>query len=182
MKGIVFVELLSMAEETFGEEVVDTILETTELPSGGAYTAVGDYSCDELMTLVGAFSAHSGIPGSELQRLFGHWMMETFGRHYPHLIEKRKDSLDMLEAIEGDIHVEVRKLYPNADLPEFDTEREGSNGLKLTYKSPRPLSDFCQGLVEACVERFGQKAAISRNDRSSEPMTISDFHIQIKSE
>lgn len=182
MKGVVFVELLAMAEDAFGEEVVDDILDKADLASGGSYTAVGDYSCEELMTLVGAFSEHSGIPAAELQRLFGHWMMDVFGRHYPHLIETRKDGLDMLEAIEGDIHVEVRKLYPNADLPRFDTERRGDEGMLMTYRSPRRLTDFCQGLIEACLDRFGHKARISRTDRNTETLTTADFDIQIERE
>lgn len=182
MKGIVFVELLAMAEDAFGEEVVDSIIDSTDLPSGGAYTAVGDYSCDELMLLVGGFSQHSGIAATELQRMFGHWLMKSFVTHYPQFFENRKDSLEMLEAVENDIHVEVRKLYPNADLPTFDTEREEEGSLKLTYRSPRPLADFCQGLIEACVSQFGQTADIHRQDRLNEPLTTADFRIQIREE
>ena len=80
MKGIVFVELLAMAEDTFGEEVVDRVIDAAALPSGGAFTSVGNYPCEELMTLIRGFSTHSGIPGAELQRLFGHWMMQSFDR------------------------------------------------------------------------------------------------------
>lgn len=179
MKGIVFVELLAMAEETFGEDVVDRVVEAAALPSGGAFTTVGNYPCEELMTLIHGFSAHSGIPGAELQRLFGHWMMQTFDRHYPQFFTGRTGSLDMLEAIEGDIHVEVRKLYPEADLPSFHAVRPGPGALDLTYTSPRPLADFCQGLVEASVKQFGETADIQRHDRNADGLTVSDFKIRL---
>jgi hypothetical protein len=179
VKGIVFVELIAMAENAFGEDVVDRVIEASDLPSGGAYTGVGNYPCEELMALVAGFSKHSGIPGAELQRLFGHWMMQSFGRNYPQFFVGRKGSFEMLEAIEGDIHVEVRKLYPDADLPTFDTHRPSPQVLDLTYTSPRPLTDFCQGLIEGCAERFGEPAQITRTNRDADGMTIADFRIQL---
>lgn len=178
MKGIVFVELVAMADETFGEEVVDRVIAAADLPSGGAFTSVGNYPCEELMTLVRGFSTHSGIPGAELQRLFGHWMLHSFDRHYPQFFEGRGGSLDMLEAIEGEIHVEVRKLYPDADLPSFETTRHGPRSLDMTYRSPRPLADFCQGLIEACAQRFGETARISRTDLGDEERTVASFQVR----
>lgn len=180
MKGMVFVELLSMAEASFGEAVVDDVIKTSDLPSGGAYTRVGNYPCAELMALVQGLSQHSGIPGAELQRLFGHWMMKSFAKHYPEFFVGKGGSLDMLAAIEGDIHVEVRKLYPDADLPQFDTARPEAGQMQMTYRSPRPLADFCQGLIEGCVSHFGETALIDRQDRASPLRTEADFHIKIE--
>jgi hypothetical protein len=179
MKGIVFVELIAMAENAFGEDVVDRVIDNADLPSGGAYTAVGNYPCEELMSLVAGFSKHSGIPGAELQRQFGHWMMQSFGRNYPQFFAGRQGSFDMLEAIEGDIHVEVRKLYPEADLPTFDTHRPEPDVLNMTYTSPRPLTDFCQGLIEGCTEHFGETAQITRTNRDTDDLTIAEFSIRL---
>jgi hypothetical protein len=142
MKGIVFVELLAMAEDAFGEDTVDRVIDEAALDSGGACTAVGNYPCDELLALAGGFSAHSGISGADLQRLFGHMMMQSFGRNYPGFFTGKSGSLEMLESIEGEIHVEVRKLYPDAELPAFDTVCHGADAMDMTYHSPRPLADF----------------------------------------
>jgi len=182
MKGIVFVELLEMAEDAFGEDVVDSIIETADLASGGSYTSVGNYPCEELMTLVRAFSLHSGIPAEELQRKFGHWMMDVFRRHYPGFFENQPDSFSMLESIEDDIHVEVRKLYPDADLPTFETSRPEPGSLNMTYKSPRPLAEFCHGLIEASFGKFGETASIERADRNEDGLTVADFRIKLGSE
>jgi len=182
MKGIVFVELLAMAEDAFGEEVVDRVIDAADLPSGGAYTSVGNYPCDELMTLVRGFSDHSGIPGAELQRLFGHWMMQSFERNYPHFFKGRAGSLDVLAAIEDEIHVEVRKLYPDAKLPSFDATRHDADALDLIYRSPRPLADFCHGLIEGCVKGYSETAEITRTDLTRhgphDGMTVAAFRIR----
>lgn len=179
MKGLVFVELLAMAEDAFGEDVVDGVIDRAHLPSGGAYTAVGNYSCDELMALVRGFSHHCGIAAPELQKLFGHWMLNSFVRHYPDFFVGRRGSLDMLAAIEDEIHVEVRKLYPDADLPHFDVVRPDQHTMQMTYRSPRPLADFCHGLIEGCVTHFGETARIDRNDRVTGERTEADFSIRI---
>lgn len=161
MKGIVFTELLDMAEQAVGEDAMDDILDGLELESGGAYTAVGNYPCSELMQIVSAVSDHSGIPGDALQRKFGAWMHKRFLHSYPQFFEDKATALHMLGAIETEVHVEVRKLYPDAELPRFQTEWLGQDRLRLRYASERPLVAFCHGLVEACTEHFGAKADIS---------------------
>ncbi|NDR56275.1 heme NO-binding domain-containing protein [Aliiruegeria sabulilitoris] len=161
MKGVVFVELLAMAEDAFGEDVVDTVIDKADLAHGGAYTAVGNYPCEELVKIVDAFSAHSGLSPELLQRKFGHWMMGFFGQHYPAFFENKSSSFEMLEAVDQEIHVEVLKLYPDAELPRFETDRTGEGQLEMVYSSPRPLVSFCHGLIEACVERFDETAEIA---------------------
>ena len=63
MKGVIFVELLAMAEDAFGEDAVDRVIDEAALPSGGAYTAVGNYPCEELMALVRASRLTAGSRG-----------------------------------------------------------------------------------------------------------------------
>lgn len=162
MKGTIFVELVNMAEDAFGEEVVDQVLEKADLDNDGAFTAVGNYPCSELIKIVVAFSEHSGISAEKLQRMFGHWMMDHFVENYAEFFAGKNDSFSLLEAVDGEIHVEVKKLYPDAELPVFATERLGDDQLKLTYSSPRPLVEFCHGMVEACLQRYDQTAEIGR--------------------
>lgn len=161
MKGVVFVELLNMAEQTFGEDVVDDVIEAADLENGGIYTAVGNYPCSELMKIVEGFSAYSGLGPDVLQRKFGHWMMDFFRRTYPDFFTGKTTSFEMLEAVDQEIHVEVLKLYPDAELPRFETERTGERQLEMVYTSPRPLISFCHGLIEACVDNFDETAEIA---------------------
>jgi hypothetical protein len=168
MKGTVFVELLKMAEDAFGEDVVDMVLDKAELENDGAYTAVGNYSCSELVKVVDAFSEHSGLSPEVLQRKFGHWMHEHFAQNFPEFYKDKGGSFDMLEALDGEIHVEVRKLYPEAELPRFTTNRKSDKHLEMVYSSPRPLVGFCQGLIEACTTKFGETADIERGETEIE--------------
>jgi hypothetical protein len=162
MKGTIFVELINMAEDAFGEDVVDEVLDKTDLENDGAFTAVGNYPCSELIKIVVAFSEHSGISAEDLQRKFGHWMMDHFVDNYAEFFTGKTDSFSLLEAVDGEIHVEVKKLYPDAELPVFATKRLNDEHLEMVYSSPRPLVEFCHGMIEACLTRYDQTAQIEQ--------------------
>ncbi|MCJ7873162.1 heme NO-binding domain-containing protein [Phaeobacter sp. J2-8] len=166
MKGMVFTELMAMAEQAIGEEAVDDILDTLELENDGAYSAVGNYPCSELMRIVGAISDQTTIPVPDLQRQFGRWIHSRFVESDPGFFKGKDNVLVMLDAIENEVHVEVRKLYPDAELPTFETEWQGDKALKMTYSSDRPLVPFCHGMIEACVAHFGAPAEISVLDNA----------------
>lgn len=172
MKGTIFVELVKMAEGAFGEDVVDDVLDKADLDNGGAFTTVGNYPCSELVKIVVAFSEHSGLSPDVLQKMFGHWMLTHFVENYPEFFSSKADAFSLLESIEGEIHVEVRKLYPEAELPTFETERKDATHLNMTYESPRPLSAFCHGMIEAALEHFDQTGEItSQSDPSNAQVT-----------
>lgn len=160
MKGIVFTELLTMAEQAVGEEAVDRVLEEVDLSSGGVFTAVGFYPCSDLMAIVGGLCAHTGLSAESLQHAFGEWMMTYFVTHYPDVFASKPGPLEMLESVDGEVHVEVRKLYPDAELPRFQTRRGGLGEMQMTYTSSRPLTAFCHGLIEACVAHYGATATV----------------------
>lgn len=160
MKGTIFVELINMAEDAFGEEVVDEVLDTADLENDGAYTTVGNYPCSELVKIITALSTHSGLSGEDLQRKFGQWMMAFFITNFPSFFDGKKDAFAMLESVDGEIHVEVKKLYPDAELPGFETRLISPGHLEMTYTSPRPLVAFCHGLIQACLDHFEEEADI----------------------
>lgn len=180
MKGTIFVELIKMAEDAFGENTVDNILDKAELENGGAFTSVGNYPCSELVKIVIAFSDHSGIDPDTLQRMFGHWMLSHFVENYPQFFNDKKDAFSLLESIEGEIHVEVRKLYPEAELPTFVTERNASNQMMMEYESPRPLAAFCHGMIEAALEHFKEEGSITSKINPAQP-NITNFEITLQS-
>lgn len=178
MKGTIFVELIKMAEDAFGEDVVDIALDNADLDNGGAFTTVGNYPCSELIKIVTVFSELSGISSEKLQRMFGHWMMKHFAENFGGSFEGKADSFSLLEAVDGEIHVEVKKLYPSAELPAFSTNRISDDRLVLTYSSPRPLVEFCHGMVEACLELYGQTGEVARSPAPL-PANATNFDIRL---
>lgn len=164
MKGIVFTEFLDLVGDRFGEEIVDRIIEESDLASGAAYTAVGTYDHAEIITLVSKLSAATQIPVPDLLRTYGSHLFHRFAEHYPHLFSGIGSCFDFLAQIDNYIHVEVRKLYPDAELPEIHCERKGDDRLELTYQSGRPLAYFAEGLIRGSVAHFGESVDVEMMD------------------
>jgi hypothetical protein len=164
MKGVVFTEFLDMVEAKFSPEMVDDIVDAASLPHGGAYTAVGTYPYTEMASLVVELSKRSGIPVPNLLKDYGKHLFGRFHQGYGQFFNGIDDCFSFLETINEVVHIEVRKLYPGAELPEFSTERPAHDHLRMVYRSPRCLGDLAEGLLIGCVSHFGGGVKVSRKD------------------
>lgn len=154
MKGIVFKELLEMVESGHGDEVVEEIIASSNLKSQGAYTSVGTYDHLEILSLVSALSTKLKVPIEALVKSFGEHLVGVFNKGYPAFFE-HNDIFSFLESVDGYIHVEVKKLYPDAELPTFATQRNGENELVMHYSSKRPFAALAEGLIKGSIQHFG---------------------------
>ena len=164
MKGIVFSEFIEMVEESFSPEVADRIITQADLPSGGAYTAVGTYDHSEMVQLVSNLSDSTGHSIPNLLNAFGRHLFERFLVLYPSLTQGYADSFGFLRQLEDHIHQEVLKLYPDAGLPRFTYDDDRPDRLVLHYHSERGLADLAQGLIEGCIAHYKKPVTLSRED------------------
>ncbi len=175
MKGIIFTEFIEMAEETFSLEVVDEMFQQVDLPSGGIYTAVGTYDHSEIVQLVVQLSKQVDMPVPQLLHAFGLRLFETFTERYGHFFAQVTSAFTFLESVEGYIHIEVRKLYPDAELPSFDCKRYPDGRMSMTYESQRGFADVAHGLIEGCFKHFGEAVEIARTDLSNGSGKLVEF-------
>ena len=171
MKGIVFTEFLDLVEDKFGLEMVDTLLANSELPSNGVYTAVGTYSFAEMVSLLTNLNKETGIAIDDLLLVYGEHFFSVVKKSYPEFLLQFKDPFDMLGSIENHIHVEVIKIYPDAELPTFEILKHTGNELVMIYTSSRAMHSFGKGLMNKTFEHFNQKATIlveKLNDQGTE--------------
>lgn len=164
MKGIVFTEFLEMVENRFGYEVVDRIIQAADPESGAAYTSVGTYDHHELLKLVGALSEIAQIEVPMLVREFGKHLLRSFVNSSPQFFEGVNSAFEFLRTVDNRIHIEVRKLYPEAELPTFECRSQGPDHLEMIYRSSRPFADLAEGLMLECVEHFGEEIHIEREN------------------
>lgn len=178
MLGVVFTEFYDLVDEAFGEAVLDDIIEAADLPNDGAYTAIGRYEHTDMLKLVTALSDKVDQPVSDLVRTFGQHLFGQFVKNYPVFFADVHDSINFLGRIEDHIHVEVKKLYPDANLPTFEQEPGDGGGLKLTYKSDRPFADLAEGLIHGCAAHFNESLEIQRRDLEVGSGYSTEFVIQ----
>jgi hypothetical protein len=160
MKGMVFTEFLNLVEDRFSADMVDDIIADANVPSGAAYTSVGAYDHHELLALVSALSKRSGVPVPDLVRTFGRFLFDRLAKAFPQFVAGHTDTREFLKHVEDHIHVEVRKLYPDAELPRFEFDESIPQLFKMRYTSGRPFADLAYGMIEGCAERMGQKLEI----------------------
>jgi len=100
--------------------MVDDLITSSDLKSEGAYTAIGTYDFSEMSQLITHLSNKTEIPIDDLLLLYGEHFFSVIEKNYPAMLEQYSDPLEMLSSIENHIHVEVRKIYNDAELPTFE--------------------------------------------------------------
>jgi hypothetical protein len=160
MKGIVFTEFLDLVEERFGLEMVDAIISQSKLESKGVYTSIGTYSFSELLQLLQNLKIQTGISIDNLLLIYGEHFFSVIETNYKDLLSSYNDPIEMLASIENHIHVEVRKIYTDAELPTFIIKEKTKKTLILIYKSSRSMHHFGLGLMNKTFEYFNSKATI----------------------
>lgn len=161
MKGIIFTEFLEMVETKFGLEVVDDIIESSYLPSEGIYTSVGTYEFNEMVSLITQLSEKSAIPIGDLLYTFGLYLFDSLGKAHPEVIQNYNSPIGLLYSIEDHIHVHVKKLYPDAELPTFKILDKTDTTISMIYSSSRGLYRLAHGLMEKCFVHFNSSAIIT---------------------
>lgn len=164
MKGLVFTEFQEMVSQQFGDDMVDDLIDSCELASEGAYTAVGTYDSAELVAMVVELSERTGAEVPALIRAFGHHLGKVFTQKFGDFFAEVDSTIEFLKRIDNHIHVEVAKLYPDAELPVFSFDESHAQHFVLNYESSRGFADLAQGLIEETMKYYGENFVIERTD------------------
>lgn len=170
MLGIVITGLYDLVEETFGLEVLNELITSSDLASDGVYSGIGSYSHTDMITLVQTLSLIVNTPAEDLMRTYGAKLFESLMQSHIHYLGKLTSSFDVFKHLDGMIHVEVVKLYPDAEVPQFSYEQLAKDTIKLSYYSQRPFASVAEGLIEGCGAYFGEQLIIKRDpERENSP-------------
>lgn len=177
MKGIVFTEFMEMVEAKFGETMLEEVIDAAGVD--GVYTAIGTYPHTEMVDLVVALSTKSKLEVPVLLRTFGGYLFNSFTKMYPSFFTQIDNSLDFLEQVEGVIHVQVKKIYPSAQLPRFETKRISPYQLEMVYYSDRRMGELAVGLIEGCFDFFKEDGKVKIVDTANDD-TVVTFLINVR--
>ncbi len=169
MKGVVFVEFIEMVENIFSIEMSDRLIEMSDLPSHGIYTSVGTYDPEEIIALVRNLSTLAEIPVSDLLKNFGRYLFKRFFENFPDFFKGISSSIDFLSQVDSYVHLEVRKLYQDAELPTFECTFPVPGQLQMEYRSKRNLPDLAEGLILECIEHYGEQLEVKRKNVPENP-------------
>lgn len=159
MKGIVFTEFLDWVGS---DEALP------ELEQTGHYAATTSYPSEELVGLVERVAGSRGMKTRDLLRDFGKHLFGRFAALYPVFFFQADSALDFLSNINGYVHDEVQKFYPDAEFPHFECWAPSSGRLEMVYGSRRPLADLAEGLILGCIAHFAEPVALEREDLATD--------------
>ena len=162
MKGVIFNLFEEFVVENWGEEAFEVILDECDLETEEAFVGPGTYPDGDLLQLVGKAVEKVGISLPDAVRAFGKWIL-------PRLMEQVPDSMTafdhpkpFLQTIHDVIHVEVRKLYKDAQPPAFTYQDPAPDRLIITYRSPRRMYDLMDGLIDGVGDHFNSPIEFTR--------------------
>ena len=164
MKGIIFREFIGMVETQFSVQTADDIITASNLKSNGAYTTVGTYPIQEITALVTQLSVTTQMPVPGLLNAFGRYLFQRFSVIHAEYVSPNTKVFELLSLLDNHIHVEVRKLYSDAELPSFTHEMLGPDCMLFIYRSKNMLADFAEGMLQGCIAYFNEQIHIDRQD------------------
>lgn len=162
MKGMLFTSFLDLVEQEYGLEIVDEIIAEAAPVSGGIYTTVGNYDHSELIAMIAALSKKTNLSVSHLTKTFGVYLFAELIAAYPQWITDLNSCFALMTKVDGFIHGEVKKLYPDASPPTVKCTQFSESRMEMIYQSPRCMGDVAEGLILGCAAFYREKVIIRR--------------------
>ena len=162
MKGVIFNVVQEVVEDAFGIEFWDDAVDRAGID--GSFTSLGSYDDADMIALVGAIAELGGVSRNDVLVLAGRNGFGGLASRHAELLAGLSGWRDVLDRLDGIIHPEVRKIYPDADVPSFDANRldsQGSDVVLLEYASKRHLCGLAEGLVLGLGDWFESDLSVA---------------------
>lgn len=178
MKGIIFNLLESFIVDRWGEERFERILSRCPLHTTTAFVGPGTYPDSDLFTLVEGATEELGIDTQTALRAFGRYALPRLAAKFDVFVRDHRHPKSFLCTLDGIIHVEVRKLFAQAEPPHIWHEDPAPDALVLHYRSQRKLCSMFEGLLEGTGDYFRVPFTYQQVGCMKSGASSCDFHLQ----
>jgi len=169
MKGIIFNAVEEAVIELFDADTWDNLVEAAGV--SGSYKALGTYPDSELLALVHVATEVTGMSTEEVLHTLGRKALPVLVDEVEELVDRKSHVFDFLGTIHDIIHVEVRKLAPDAQTPDIITKPIDDNSIEVTYRSKRNMPALAEGLILGAGDMFEQELSVE-TQKSDEESTV----------
>jgi hypothetical protein len=160
MKGVIYTLVEDVVRREHGDVEWDEVV--TAAGVTGAYTSLGSYPDQELQRIAEVVAARNAMDASGVVRHVGHRGIATLAERYPQFFEPHATLRSFLLSLNAIIHPEVRKLYPGAEVPDFEISGPEAHILELAYRSDRGRCDLAEGLILGAAEHYREAVELSQ--------------------
>ena len=161
MKGDLFRGFYDFVIENYSEVELDNLLDSCALESGGAYTTIGYYPHEQMITLVTQFSINQGIEVDDVLMAFGRHMFTILAKGSLAFIDQQKDCFEFLSKVESEIHKGVKKIHSKANPPVLNPIEYRDGYLELEYSSHRNMQLLALGLIQGAASYFNDEVEVN---------------------
>ena len=158
MKGVLFNVVEDVVTGALSADAWDDVIDASGV--SGAYTSLGNYPDAELVNIVGEVATATSQSTSDTLRLSGRLGFQHLARRAPELLAPYDDWRAVLKSLDDNIHPEVLKFYPGAEVPSFTVTDDGAD-LLVAYVSARRLCALADGLIVGCGVWFDRELTVS---------------------
>lgn len=179
MKGIIFNLLEGYLTSIAGEDGFEEIVRQCSLKTAEPMLMVapGTYPDADFVELVQRAATRLQVSESEFFRNFGRYAIPKMAERYPDFFTPFSNPKDFLKFI-GMVHlVEIKKLYLDAEVPDFTFKDTGPDELILRYASHRRLCHMVEGLIEGLAAYYRVKVRYRQSHCLMKGDDVCEFHI-----
>lgn len=163
MQGIIFNALEEFVLENADMEVWNSVIDDSQVPNAGAYTAGVSYDDAEIVALASTLCDKLGVTLKDGLHLFGKFLFGFLLNRGPIELKDYQDTQTLLSELESVIHRDVKRLHPDAYTPFFEYRITDKNNGELIYRSKRKLCAVAEGLIHGAAEHFNQTVALDHD-------------------
>jgi hypothetical protein len=155
MKGVIFNLLEDFVTTTWGEVAYEDILGRCPVHARGPHVGPSTYPDADLMAIVAGACARLGVTTDQALQAFGAFAATPLIGKLPRELVPFDHPRDLLLAVDDVIHVEVRKLFRDAEPPRITCRDDGDpTRLTLYYASRRQLCPLLLGLLDGTARHY----------------------------
>lgn len=164
MKGVIFNILEDFVLETWGEDELEAIFNSTKLSTQDPFVGPMLYPDEDLLRLVETICIRNKMEPATALTQFGVFAFPKLKAACPASLDHIKSAPALLSILDRVIHVEVKKLTPLAMPPDFRFVPldEASEGHYLSYSSSRGLCAFVEGMLYGVGKAYQSKVELHK--------------------
>ncbi|OGQ99716.1 MAG: hypothetical protein A2505_03775 [Deltaproteobacteria bacterium RIFOXYD12_FULL_55_16] len=156
MKGLIFNLLEEFLTARCGEKEYELILADCQLITAEPSLMVGpgSYPDQDFTAIVASAANRLSLSPGELLREVGRALIPLLASRYPQFFSPSKHPREFFSTLNFIHHLEVKKLYKDAELPRFHCENKTDGSLLVSYLSSRGLCHLFSGLIDGVADHY----------------------------
>lgn len=182
MKGVIFNLFEDFVTDGFGEDAYESLLDAATLETTEPFIGPGLYPDEDLLALVGQAVEQLDVPLPDALRAFGRYALPKLVAAHPNFAEPGVGAKEFLLSVDAVIHVEVKKLFPDAVTPAFSYEDPAEGELLMRYRSDRRFCHLVEGFFEGVSDHFSEKIEYEHGDCMHDGAEECVFRLRFSSE